>query len=114
MFDTTTSNAFRTTYACMLVEIDISKGLPEMISLDSPLRSWNILLDYEGIPFRYRKCHMIGHLVASCSSGKFRPKKSPSSWKGVLDDHYTILKVPSVGDSDSPQDTLVVDCFAIS
>ena len=46
MIDKDSFNVFRTTNARMLVEIDISKGLPEMTSVASTLGSWNILLDY--------------------------------------------------------------------
>lgn len=78
MVDLVSSNVFRTTYAHILVEMDISKGLPAMIKLPSPGGSWIQLLDYEGIPFRCRKCHNTGHLVARCSSAKVKSKKSPS------------------------------------
>ena len=64
------------------------------------------------MPFRCRKCHKTGHLVAKCSFDS-RPKKSPTWWKGVSDDHYTVQKAPSIGDSGSPQDTLVVDTMAV-
>ena len=77
LVDTSSSNVFQTMYACILVEIDVSKGLPEMIKLASPLGSWIQLLDYEGIPFRCRKCHKAGHLAVVCSSEKSRSKKSP-------------------------------------
>jgi hypothetical protein len=49
--DTATSDIFHSTVARVLVEVDTSKGLPEMICLDSPRGSWTQLLDYEGIPF---------------------------------------------------------------
>lgn len=75
-------------YAHILVEFDITKGLQKMISLDSPLVSWNIPLDYEGIPFRCRKCHLTGHLAATCSSSKTRHKLSNFWWKGVSAEHF--------------------------
>lgn len=55
------SNICRMTYACILVEINVSKGLPEKMKLASPNGSWIQALDYEGIPFRCRKCHKIDH-----------------------------------------------------
>ncbi len=107
------SNVFWMMYACSMVEFDITKGIPKMILLDFPLGSWNVLFDYEGIPFYYRKFHLTSHLVARCSSSKSRLKMSPSWWKWVSDDHYTFQKVPSLGNGDSPQNTLVADSTII-
>ena len=90
--DSATSSLYQATFSCRLVEIDVSKGLPNMISVDSPLGSWNILLDYEGIPFHYKNYHLTGHLATRCSSKIYRPKISPSWWKGILDDHHTYNK----------------------
>lgn len=114
LVDTMSSIVFQMTYAHILMEIDVSKGLPEMINLASPNGSWIQLLDYEAIPFRCQKCHKTGHLIAHFSSGKVQSKKSPSWWKGVSDDHYTIQKAPSIGAGlvDSSQDSLVADFFA--
>ena len=111
--DTASSNVFHTTYARILVEIDISKGLLEKIMLDSSIGSWIQLLNYEGIPFRCRKCHKTGQLAAVCSSEKSRSKKSPW-WKGVSDEHYTVQNAPSTGDVGSSQDTLVADSTVVS
>ena len=107
LIDKDSSNVFRTVYARILVEIDVSKGLPDMISVASPLGSWNILLDYEGIPFHCRKCRKIGHMASGCSAGKSRSKMPPSWWKGVSEEHYTVQKVLSPGDEDSLQDIVV-------
>lgn len=49
--DPDTSDILHSTYARFLVEIDISKGLPESVCLDSSRGSWTQTLDYEGIPF---------------------------------------------------------------
>ncbi len=93
--DKASSNVFHTTYAHILVEIDVSKGLPDIVSMASSLRSWDILLDYEGIPFYCRKCHKTGHLASSYSAGKFGLKLPPSWWNGASKDHYMVHKVLS-------------------
>ena len=98
MVDNASSNVYRTTYARILVEVDTSKGLPASICLASPFGDWNQCLDYEGIPFRCRKCHKTGHLATSCSSDKSRPNHSPSWWKNALDDHYTVHLARPDGD----------------
>lgn len=61
--DEATSDILHPTFVQILVEMDISKGLPEKICLASPRESWTQLLDYEGIPFRCRKCHLTGHVA---------------------------------------------------
>ena len=61
-----------------------------MIKLASSSGSWIQLLDSKGIPFKCRKCHNTGHLVACFSFDKIRSKKSPSWWLGVSYDHYMV------------------------
>ena len=87
MVDIASSNVHQMTYAHILMETDVSKGLPKMIKLASPKGSWIQLLDYEGIPFKCKKCYKTSHLTARCSSEKVRSRKSPSRWLGVLGDH---------------------------
>lgn len=49
--DSMTSDVMHPTIACILVEMDVSKGLPEKICLGSPQGVWTQVLDYEGLPF---------------------------------------------------------------
>ena len=114
MVDTASSNVFKTMYACILVEIDTSKGLPEMIKLKLRHGPWIQLLHYECIPFQCRIYHKTSHLVARCSSEKSRSMKSPYWQKGVLDDHYTVQKASSVRNGASSQDTLATESTVIS
>ena len=106
--DIATSNVLHSTFACTFVEMDVSKGLPEKICLASPRGSWTQTLDYEGLPFRCKKCHMTGHVAARCSSEKARSKRLPSQWAGASDKHYTITKSSSIREQvfDSSQEGL--------
>ncbi len=72
--DADTSDILHSTCARFLVDLDISKGLPEAIYLDSPRGSWTQLLDYEGIPFRCKICHLTSHIAARCAAGKSKPR----------------------------------------
>ena len=105
--DSATSDVLHSTCAQILVETDVSKDLLEKICLDSTRGSWTQMLDYEGIPFRYRKCHMTGHLAARCSTVKSKPRHSPSWWIGASSEHYTMLKsqdvLPNLVDVSPPQ-----------
>lgn len=76
--DPDTSDIFHSSYARLLVEMDISKGLPKMVCLDSSRGSWTQTLDYEGIPFCHRKCHKTGHIAARCAAVKTKSRRSPS------------------------------------
>lgn len=62
--DSESPNVYKTMYARILMEIDVSKGLPKKIKLAYPTGPWIQLLDYEDIPFRCRKFHKTGHLIA--------------------------------------------------
>lgn len=49
-------------YACILVHLDTREGLVESLKLQ-----WQGIirlqkLDYEGVPFRCRRCHEVGNL----------------------------------------------------
>ncbi|GLJ16371.1 hypothetical protein SUGI_0277530 [Cryptomeria japonica] len=72
-------NLLDTTFAHLLVVVDVTMGLPSEISITSSKGSWLQSVDYEGIPFRCRQCFKIGHTVASCP--RFRVKHSASWWK---------------------------------
>lgn len=76
--DSVTSDVMHSTVARILVEMDVFKVVLENISLGSPRSVWTQVLDYEGLPFRCRKCHMTGHVVACFSSDKARSKHTPT------------------------------------
>lgn len=54
------------TMARILVHLDTRPGLEEKITLHHSHVSRKQLLDYEGVPFRCRRCHKIGHLYKDC------------------------------------------------
>lgn len=83
------------TYARILVDIDSSKGLPAEIKLSTAKGFWIQPLDYEGIPFRCRRCFKTGHVVAKCDLEKVKLKKPSSWWKGDSSQHYMVFKSSS-------------------
>ncbi len=88
--DSDTSDIFYSTCACFLVELDVSKDLPEAIFLDSLRGSWTQMLDFEGIPFRCKNCHLTGHIAARCVAGKSKSRQPPSWWSGASFEHYIV------------------------
>lgn len=95
MVDVESSDILHSTYACILVDIDASKGLPIEIKLSTPKGFWIQPLDYEGIPFRCRRCFKTGHVVAKYDLEKVKVKKPSSWWKGASSQHYTVFKSSS-------------------
>lgn len=89
LVDAATSNILHSTFARILVEMDVSKGLPAEILIKTSKGSWIQSLDYEGIPFRCRRCFKTGHAAAQCG---FEKKASTSWWKGASQQHYTVEK----------------------
>ena len=67
LVDEGSSNLLHSTYAQILVEMNISLGLPADIEIKTSNGSWFQPLDYEGIPFRCRQCHQVGHLAVNFS-----------------------------------------------
>lgn len=54
------------TMARILVHLGTRAGLEEKITLHRRHFSRKQLLDYEGVPFRCRRCHQVGHLYKDC------------------------------------------------
>lgn len=52
--------------ARILVHLDTRAGLEEKITLHKRHFSRKKLLDYEGVPFRCKRCHKVGHLYKDC------------------------------------------------
>jgi hypothetical protein len=53
--------------ARILVSLDIQEGLIEELELIFGEKSLKHKLDYEGVPFRCRRCHQYGHIANQCS-----------------------------------------------
>lgn len=54
----------------ILVHLDTREGLEEHITLHWKHYSHTQILDYEGVPFRCRRCHKVGHLYKECPLNK--------------------------------------------
>ncbi|GLJ11251.1 hypothetical protein SUGI_0148660 [Cryptomeria japonica] len=99
MVDEDYLNLLHITFARLLVVVDVTMGLPSKISITSSTGSWLQFVDYEGIPFRCRRCFKTGHTIDSCT--RLRVKHSMSWWKEVSPQFYMVDKV--VGDLSPPQ-----------
>lgn len=52
--------------AHILVHLDTREGLEEKLTLQWKNFTRIQILDYEGVPFRCRRCHKVGHLFKEC------------------------------------------------
>lgn len=69
------------TYVRICIEVDLSEGLPEKITLNWNSKSWVQLLDYENTSFRCKTCLKIGHLQGSCPIAQPLKKRKPKPMK---------------------------------
>jgi hypothetical protein len=53
--------------ARILVALDVRAGLAEELVLIKEEVCFHQRLDYEGIPFRCRRCHKHGHNASQCA-----------------------------------------------
>ena len=63
----------------IMVSLNIGEGLREFLNLTDLRRTRVQILDYEGEPFRCRRCHEYGHIVMDCkksSRGRFGSRSS--------------------------------------
>lgn len=51
-----------TSFARTCVEMDLSRALPDEKILEVFYEEWVQVIDYEHVPFRFRKCHEHEHL----------------------------------------------------
>lgn len=54
------------TFACICVEIDLSKPLSDSSKIHVGSSSWVQQIDYKALPFHCRLCHEYGHLEKRC------------------------------------------------
>jgi hypothetical protein len=54
--------------ARILVSLNIREGLREFLNLTDLGRTRVQILDYEGVPFRCRRCHEYGHVFMDCQN----------------------------------------------
>ncbi|XP_059068774.1 uncharacterized protein LOC131859220 [Cryptomeria japonica] len=90
MLDNESFELYHTTCVRILVELDVFKGLPAEIVINSSFGSWVQSLDYEGIPFRCHRCFTTGHATKNCGLEKKNPVAS--QWSRASYQHYTIIK----------------------
>jgi len=74
-------------YSQVCVEVDLSQGLPDHITLNFNNSLWTQQLDYENTAFRCRGCLQTGHLQYACPLASKEPKgnkkhqKKPKGWQ---------------------------------
>ena len=87
-----TTKFFRTTYARICVQMDLSEGLPVELKIVNQDYSWTQALDYKNISFRCRSCYNTGHLAKACpkASQPYRHRKA-TWWTGARPEHYNVL-----------------------
>ena len=67
-------------FACILVDVDLSKELPESLMIEKSGHKFFIIVEYENLPLFCINCSDVGHSLANC-------KKNPNNRKldGKLD-----------------------------
>jgi hypothetical protein len=72
--------------ARILVLLNIREGLKEFLNLTYLGRTRVQILDYEGVPFRCRRCHEYGHIVKDCKSTMKERKNTRSTSENRVDE----------------------------
>lgn len=73
------------TFACICVEADLSKGLPDYIQLKHKYHSWMQTLDYENTTFSWWICQKTGNLQNSYPEYKKHSQRRKKSGKQQKD-----------------------------
>lgn len=91
--DDGTPSMGHSTFAHILIDIDISSPLRRDVVLMVGDRPLTQPLDYEGLPFHCQKCFSMGHLASDCSLP--RDKGVATWWKDATADHLTVNALDS-------------------
>jgi hypothetical protein len=84
------SNSGKMYVAQILVSLNIIKGLSDTVELSWEGKNFSHSLDYEGIPFKFHRCHKHGHMATDCHVPmKRRPTQGPIH--GQRSTHYFCL-----------------------
>lgn len=105
------------TLARVLVQLDTREGLEEKITLQWGKYSRTQILDYEGVPFRCRWCHRVGHLYKEFPLNRKpedSPKVTPIPSRGNSPVISRPLSGPSLAALSSPQKTRTMGHGSIS
>jgi hypothetical protein len=70
--------------ARILVLLNIREGLQKFLNLTDLRRTRVQILDYEGVPFRCRRCHEYGNIVKELKNSMRGHKNSRSSVKNII------------------------------
>lgn len=79
------------TFARICVEVDLSQGLSDHITLIFNNSLWKQLLDYENTTFRCRGCMQTGHLQYACPLARKDPKGNKKQQKKAKGWQHTDL-----------------------
>ncbi|CAK8531878.1 unnamed protein product [Lathyrus sativus] len=113
MTDECTANRLRVSYARILVEMDITKELPQTITIgDNEGEKIQQAIEYEWRPLFCSNCQKVGH---SCDKPKvtqqWKPKPAPQhtgNVKTVMDN--TVERIPrSVGNNNTAGNKVITD-----
>ena len=83
------------TFACICVELDLSRPLPDVVEMCAGSHSWMQQLDYETLPFRCHLFHEYGHLLRTYPKAKSVEQQSspPSRYIPGADKGRSLLLV---------------------
>ncbi|KAH9324523.1 hypothetical protein KI387_004701, partial [Taxus chinensis] len=88
--DPRTESYDHTTYARILVDMDMMTDFLATMELKVRDLTWIQNLDYEGVPFRFQTCFAPGHLASDCHIIKKQFKGQISWWKDFNLDNLTV------------------------
>jgi len=92
------------TMARILVHLDTKEGLEENLTLHWRHFSQRQNLDYEGVPFRCRRCHKVGHLYKDCSLLTPTSQEATRGSKHRLSEDLIVDEQPSGQDHSKDAD----------
>lgn len=74
--------------ASILVLLDLREGLVSNVNMTSKFGDFTQILDYEGVPFRCHRCHLVNHLVAQCDKPFYGKWMQTGRKEGAREDEF--------------------------
>ncbi|XP_074265992.1 uncharacterized protein LOC141588449 [Silene latifolia] len=108
--DLNTTCKAKLSFARVMIEVDVSKDLPDIITINAPyIGHSHQRIIYEWLPYYCHTCKKLGHTTSTCKRNKATSEGAPKK-KGVSKTVYKLVVRPVATVQDQPVGNVASEC----